>query len=113
MLRTIELILGLPPMSQYDAGAPPLYAAFTGNPNMGVYRAAGARVPLDEKKCRERRSGPRHRLPWISHRRIVRRKMLLNEIIWRSVKGAHSRMPPARRSLFVRANGGDDDDDDQ
>ena len=28
MLRTIELLLGLQPMSQYDAAANPMYAAF-------------------------------------------------------------------------------------
>ena len=29
MLRTMELILGMPPMSQYDAAATPFYRAFT------------------------------------------------------------------------------------
>jgi hypothetical protein len=33
MLRTIELILGLPPMSQYDAAATPMYAAFQPTPD--------------------------------------------------------------------------------
>jgi hypothetical protein len=28
MLRTMELVLGLPPMSQYDTAATPMYAAF-------------------------------------------------------------------------------------
>jgi hypothetical protein len=29
-------------------------------------------------------------------------EVLLNEIIWRSVKGANSPMPPPRRSVFVK-----------
>src|SRR5439155_22316990 len=49
VLRTIELILGLPPMSQYDAAASPLYGAFDSAPNMSPYRRIDARVPLDEK----------------------------------------------------------------
>ena len=45
MLRTIELILGLPPMSQYDAAATPMYAAFTPQPDAeAVLGAAGPRV---------------------------------------------------------------------
>ena len=32
MLRTMELILGLPPMSQYDAAATPMYNAFQPTP---------------------------------------------------------------------------------
>ena len=41
-------------------------------------------------------------------------EVLLNEIIWRSVKGKDSRMPPPRRSVFVRPSSANaDDDDDQ
>jgi hypothetical protein len=36
----------------------------------------------------------------------------LNEIVWRSVKGAHSVMPPTVRSAFVRRPAGADADDD-
>src|SRR5205085_4689114 len=34
VLRTMELILGLPPMSQYDAAATPMYNAFTTTPDL-------------------------------------------------------------------------------
>ena len=34
MLRTIELILGLPPLSQYDAAARPMFASFTDKPDL-------------------------------------------------------------------------------
>lgn len=37
LVRTMELILGLPPMSQYDAAATPLYAAFTNRPDATPY----------------------------------------------------------------------------
>ncbi len=49
MLRTIELILGLNPMSHYDAGAMPMWTAFTSTPNFQPYTAEPARVPLDER----------------------------------------------------------------
>ena len=39
-------------------------------------------------------------------------EILLNEIIWRSVKGPNSPMPPPRRSVFVQPSSGAKDDDD-
>jgi hypothetical protein len=38
--------------------------------------------------------------------------LLLNEIVWRSVRGADSPMPPPVRAAFVFARAGDDDDDE-
>jgi YVTN family beta-propeller protein len=40
MLRTIELILGLPPLTQFDAAATPMFAAFRTTPNLAPYVAA-------------------------------------------------------------------------
>src|SRR5207248_4963016 len=37
MIRTMELILGLPPLSQYDAAARPMYASFTDKADLGPY----------------------------------------------------------------------------
>ena len=39
MLRTIELILGLGPLSQFDAFATPMYNSFTNRPNLTPYTA--------------------------------------------------------------------------
>src|SRR5262249_53973038 len=46
MLRTMELILGLPPLSQYDAAATPMSASFTTRPNLTPYTALPARMDL-------------------------------------------------------------------
>src|SRR5262249_19760752 len=51
VLRTIELILGLVPMSQYDAAATPMYNAFQAAPNLGNYPRQEPGVPLDEKNA--------------------------------------------------------------
>ena len=37
--------------------------------------------------------------------------LLLNEVIWRSIRGAHSPMPAPIRAAFVFAHEKDDDDD--
>ncbi len=49
MLRTIELILGLPPMSQYDAAATPMHAAFAGRADLDALQ------PPDPLACRSTR----------------------------------------------------------
>jgi len=113
VLRTIELILGLPPMSQYDAAATPLYAAFDATPNLQGFRRIDARVPLDEKNTAGS-FGATMSLSMDFSDADRTPEALLNEILWRSVRGASSPMPPARRSVFVHpASGstGDDDDD--
>jgi DNA-binding beta-propeller fold protein YncE len=113
VLRTIELILGLPPMSQYDAAAMPLYNAFIGTPNLALYRRSEPRVPLDERNLPTAFGAS---LSGAMNFALEDRapEGLLNEIIWRSVKGAHSPMPPPRRSVFVRpASGNADDGDDE
>ncbi len=48
ILRTIELILGLPPMNQFDASATPMGECFTSTPDLTPYTALRNRVPLDQ-----------------------------------------------------------------
>ena len=100
VLRTIELILGLPPMSQYDAGATPMYNAFSGVPNPGGFTRLAARVPTDERNLASA-FGAAQSLAMDFSVEDRAPEALLNEIIWRSVRGAKSQSPPPRRSLFV------------
>ncbi len=48
MVRTIELILGLPPMNIEDAIASPLYDCFLDTPSDATYTAVPNQIPLDE-----------------------------------------------------------------
>ena len=114
VLRTIELILGLPPMSQYDAAATPMHAAFTGTSSLDAYRRLDPRVPMDERNPSNAFGAIASlRMNFVEADRAP--ELLLNEIIWRSVKGADSPMPPPRRSLFITpaSRAADDDDDDE
>jgi hypothetical protein len=114
VLRTIELILGLPPMSQFDAAATPMYNAFTGTPNLAAFRHLDPRVPLDEKNLTTA-FGAAQSLGMDFSIEDRAPEALLNEILWRSVRGADVPMPPPRRSLFVNplSRAADADDDDQ
>jgi hypothetical protein len=109
MLRTIELILGLPPMSQYDAAATPMHGAFTGRPDLTPYTARPARVPLDEKND-PAAYGSEASAAMNFEEPDRAPELELNEIVCKSVCGAGSPMPPPVRSAFVRpAQTGDDD----
>ncbi len=47
MFRTIELILGLPPMNQFDSSATPMTSCFRETPDFTPYKAVPNRIPLD------------------------------------------------------------------
>lgn len=108
MLRTMELILGLPPMSQYDAAATPMFNSFTNSADLTPFKQRPARIDMNERNQPDapgaQRSGEfdfskEDTLPDIE----------FNEIIWKSVRGANSVMPAPVRSAFVREM--DDDDE--
>ena len=48
LLRTMELMLGLPPMNQMDATATPMTACFTDTPDFTPFTALTNNIPLDQ-----------------------------------------------------------------
>jgi DNA-binding beta-propeller fold protein YncE len=110
MLRTIELILGLKPMTQFDSAATPMFNSFQAKPNLRRYECLSANVDINERNTR---------LAWGSNasqkmdfsKEDAADDVLLNEIIWRSVRGADHPMPPPVRAacIFDRTNDRDDD----
>jgi YVTN family beta-propeller protein len=110
VLRTMELILGIPPMSQYDAAATPMYNAFQTTPVTTGFTGLPARVPLDERNDWSS-PGAAASLRMNLKEADLAPDLELNQIIWKSVRGADSVMPPPRRTAFVRPiEDGDDDD---
>ncbi len=101
VLRTMELVLGLPPMSHYDAAAPPLVNAFQGTPVLTAYRRLTPAFALDEKNPANAAGAALSRSMDFSDADLTPEEPL-NEVIWQSVKGPDSKMPPPRRSVFVR-----------
>jgi hypothetical protein len=109
VLRTIELILGLPPMSQYDAAAVPLYNCFTNKPNLSPYAAKPAQVNLEQRNVAVNASSKRSQSFNLSKEDKVP-DLVLNEVIWKFVKGENSVMPAPKRSAFVILEEKKDDD---
>jgi sugar lactone lactonase YvrE len=112
VLRTMELVLGLPPMSQYDAAATPLYAAFAPRPDPAAYTALPPRVDIHETN-RDDAPGAQASLRMDLTRPDAAPELELNEIVWKSVRGASAVMPPPIRAAFVRPIPDGDDEDEE
>ena len=110
MLRTIELILGLEPMSQFDAAALPMVRSFAKRAQASAYRCRPATVPLDARNAATA-WGAAASLVMDFSKEDAADDLLLNEIVWRSVRGAAAPMPPPRRAAFVFAEEEEADDD--
>jgi hypothetical protein len=110
MLRTMELILGLKPMSQFDAAAMPMFASFQATPDVRPYVARAVTVDLDEINNATAWGADQARTMDLSKEDAVD-DLLLNEMIWRSVRGPLSPMPAPRRAAFVFTRAEKDDDD--
>jgi YVTN family beta-propeller protein len=102
MLRSMELILGLPPMSTYDAAATPMFNAFQATPDLSVYRRITPNVALDERNPATvtGASVASRAMDWSDA--DLTPEEPLNEILWHAMKGPDVPMPPPRRSVFVR-----------
>src|SRR5215210_5667464 len=112
VLRTIELILGLPPMSQLDAAAAPMYRAFQAKPDLTPFTLRPARVPLDEMNG-PKAPGAAASLAMNLEEADLAPDLELNKILWKSVRGADSAMPPPVHSAFVKPVLEDDDEEDE
>jgi hypothetical protein len=110
VLRTIELILGLPPLSQYDAAATPMYGAFQPRPDPRTYAKREARIPLDETNDPQA-PGAAASLAMNLEEADRAPDLELNEIVWKAVKGKDAVMPPPVRAAFVRRVEEDDEDE--
>lgn len=110
-LRTMELILGLPPMSQYDAAAIPLYECFTNKPDFTPYKATKPLINLNNRNVAVNESSKRSEL-FNFAKEDSAPDLDLNEVIWKSVKGENSVMPAPKRSAFVILEKRKKDDDD-
>ncbi|HTI94456.1 MAG TPA: bifunctional YncE family protein/alkaline phosphatase family protein [Puia sp.] len=100
ILRTIELILGMPPMSQYDAAAMPLYECFTSTPDNTAYASIPAKVDINERNVADNESSRRSAKFNLAKEDAVPDKEM-NEVIWKAVKGESAAMPAPKRSAFV------------
>jgi YVTN family beta-propeller protein len=110
MVKTIELLLGLPPMNQLDLSATPMRACFQDRPDPTPYRCVENRIPLDQmnpplpKLQGKALHWAKESLTLDLEEGDAADEDTLNRILWHSVRGVDARYPEE----FV---GSDDDDD--
>ncbi len=105
MLRTMELILGLPPLSQYDASATPMFNSFTDKADLTSYRNLPPQIDLNAKNPASA-YGAREsaKMDWSEYDRTD--EQALNRILWHSIKGPNVPMPAPVRRALPSASGG-------
>jgi len=99
VLRTIEIILGLHPLTTYDAGARPMFSVFNNTPSLQPYILEKAQTPLDVWNPANTplafRSG---KMKFDEADEIDDDE--LNRILWAAIKGPQSPMPTPVASRF-------------
>ncbi len=101
LIRTMELILGLPPLTQYDAGATPMHRCFGTEPVVVAYDVRAPQVDLQEKNTRRsvfwRESS---KMDFTEYDRAPEDE--LNRILWRVAKGDVPYPTPRHGAIFTR-----------
>lgn len=98
MLRTIGLILGMPPMSQYDAGAEPMWRCFSDTAHALGFEHVNAQVNLNDVNSATNPRATSYLMRMSESLDLSREdranERLMNEILWKYVKGESAKMPP-------------------
>ncbi|MEQ1828796.1 MAG: alkaline phosphatase family protein [Pirellula sp.] len=111
MLRSMELILGMPPMTQFDAAANPMYASFGKVADLKPYTARPAQVDVFATNTALAWGAMESEKLDLS-REDAADDLLLGEIVWRSVRGPDSKMPPPVRAAFVFSKTDEEEDEE-
>jgi len=114
MVRTMELILGLPPMNQFDASATAMASCFTDKPDLTPYVGVRNNIPLDQlNPPLARIRDPRQRY-WaeMSLKQPLDQidaadEDVLNRILWHAARGRDDNYPAWAVSVVK-----DEEDDD-
>jgi hypothetical protein len=111
VLRTMELILGLPPMTQYDAAAKPMWRCFDNKTDASTFASLPARIDLVEKNIAMNKwqkesegfdFGAEDRAP----------DDLFNQVLWYAIKGDGNCPAPVHAAFVAARNDKESEDDD-
>jgi YVTN family beta-propeller protein len=107
MLRTVELVAGIRPLTQFDAFAAPMSRAFTDRPNRAAYSVLTPSQPFTETNSAtaplaaesgQQDLGVEDRID----------ETTFNQAIWQSVRGAGAAMPAPQHHVYGAADASDD-----
>jgi YVTN family beta-propeller protein len=110
MLRTIELILGIRPMSQYDAAATPMWNCFAAKADLTIFKSLPANIDLGEKNIAWNELAKKSAgFDFAKEDRVPEDQF--NEVLWKGIKGLDALVPAPKRAAFVKNSGKKEDDD--
>lgn len=109
MLRTLELLLGMEPMTQYDAAATPMWNCFNTTALPFAFKAIVPSVNLDEKNVAvniwQKKSEA-----FSFEQEDTNNDVEFNRVLWHGLKGSKP-FPGPTRAAFITPLTDDDDDD--
>ncbi len=110
VLRTIELILGMPPMTQYDAAAKPMWNCFQEKALPSSFTAIMPTTNLDEKNIAANYWQRESEIMDFAKEDAAPDDEL-NKILWVAMKGETVIIPTPKRAAFIRVSAKKDEDD--
>jgi YVTN family beta-propeller protein len=110
MLRTIELILGIPPMTQYDAAATPMWRCFDTVARPSFFKFLPANIDLGSiNQAQSFWQQQSEKLDFAKEDEVP--DLEFNKILWHGLKGDRLQFPAPRRAAFVQLHDEKDEDD--
>ncbi len=110
MVRTIELILGLPPMSQHDAAATPMWRSFNATPDATPFTALPPTVDFSNKNV-ALNEWQRQSETFNLAKEDAVPDLEFNRVLWYGLKGGNIPFPAPKRAAFIKVKEEKDDDD--
>jgi len=101
MLRTIELILGMPPMTQYDAAAEPMWRCFLSTANLTPFVSLPAKIDITEKNVAINEWQQRSEKFDLTKEDAVP-DLEFNIVLWHGIKGNDIPFPAPKRAAFIK-----------
>ena len=103
VLRTIELILGMPPMTQYDAAATPMWRSFSKFPESLPYTFLPSNVNLnDTNRIINELTIISEKYNWSKEDAVP--DVVFNDLLWRGLRGLNYKVPAPKRAAFVNVS---------
>lgn len=101
MVRTIELILGLPPLTQYDAGATPMFHCFGTEAQSTVFTPLTPGVDMTARNT-DKSPGAKESSRMNFRDYDLAPEDALNRVLWAAAKGPDAPYPtPVHRAVFT------------
>jgi YVTN family beta-propeller protein len=111
VIRTIGLILGMSPMTQYDASAASMWRSFSKVADTAPFQSLPSNVNLNDINPDGTKLAKMSKGLDFSKEDVIP-DQIMNDITWKAVKGENAMMPSPVRAAFVKPVKKADDDDD-